>query len=61
MKNIAIVCDVMKSDLISIVDSKNINNIDFIFLEQQLHNTPDLMRKRLQEEIAKRSIAGEEM
>ncbi|MBM3709132.1 MAG: DUF1638 domain-containing protein [Actinobacteria bacterium] len=53
MKNIAIVCDVMKSDFKRITESKNIDNLDFIFMEQQLHNTPDIMRKRLQEEIDK--------
>jgi hypothetical protein len=34
MKNIAIACDVMKNDFIRIVKNKNINNLDFIFLEQ---------------------------
>ena len=49
MKNIAIVCDVMKNDFKRVAKSKNINNLDFIFMEQQLHNTPDIMRKKLQE------------
>lgn len=53
MKNIAIVCDVMKNDFQKIVKSKDINNLDFIFMEQQLHNTPDIMREKLQEEINK--------
>ncbi|MCL5072433.1 MAG: DUF1638 domain-containing protein [Actinobacteria bacterium] len=53
MKNIAIICDVMKSDFMEIAEKKSLNNMDFIFMEQQLHNTPDLMRKKLQEEIDK--------
>ncbi|MBM3707873.1 MAG: DUF1638 domain-containing protein [Actinobacteria bacterium] len=53
MKNIAVVCDVMKNDFLGIVKSRNINNLDFIFMEQQLHNTPDIMRQKLQEEIDK--------
>ncbi len=51
MKNIAIVCDVMKQDLEKIVKNKKIENLDFIFMEQHLHNTPDIMRQKLQEEI----------
>jgi hypothetical protein len=53
MKNIAIVCDVMKNDLLKITKDKNIENLDFIFLEQHLHNTPDIMRQKIQEEIDK--------
>lgn len=56
MKNVAIVCDVMKNDFLKIAADKNINNIDFVFMEQQLHNSPDIMRKRLQEEIDKIDI-----
>lgn len=51
MKNIAIVCDVMKQDLERIVKNKKIENLDFIFMEQHLHNTPDIMRQKLQEQI----------
>ena len=50
MKNIAVVCDVMKSDLIRLNDL-NHNGLDFIFLEQHLHDHPDKMREKLQEEI----------
>lgn len=53
MKNIAVVCEVMKNDFIKMSKIKKDNNLDYIFLEQQLHNTPDIMRKRLQEEIDK--------
>ena len=53
MKNIAIACEVMKDDFIKMSKIKKDNNLDYIFLEQQLHNTPDIMRKRLQEEIDK--------
>lgn len=52
MKNIAIVCDVMKSDLTEREDIDS-SNTDYIFMEQQLHNTPNIMRIRLQEEIDK--------
>ena len=44
MKNVAIVCDVMKQDLEKIVETKKIQNLDFVFMEQYLHNTPDIMR-----------------
>lgn len=52
MKNIAIVCDVMKCDM---TEQKNINsnNTDYIFMEQHLHDRPEIMRKKLQEEIDK--------
>ena len=53
MKNVAIVCDVMKQDLEKIVKTKKIKNLDFVFMEQYLHNTPDIMRHKLQEEIDK--------
>jgi len=53
MKNIAVVCEVMKDDFIKMSKNKKDNNMEYIFLEQQLHNTPDIMRKRLQEEIDK--------
>lgn len=52
MKNIAIVCDVMKQDLENIVRNKKIENLDFIFMEQHLHNTPDIMRQKLQEQVS---------
>ena len=52
MKNIAIVCDVMKSDLTERKDIDS-SNTDYIFMEQQLHNRPGTMREKLQEEIAK--------
>ncbi|MCE5330178.1 DUF1638 domain-containing protein, partial [bacterium] len=58
MKNIAIVCDVMKSDFMEIAEKKSLDNMDFIFMEQQLHNTPDLMRKKLQEELDKIDSGG---
>ncbi len=51
MKNIAIVCDVMKQDLEKIVETKKIENLDFIFMEQHLHDTPDIMRQKLQDKI----------
>lgn len=53
MKNIAIVCDVMKGEFERITPDDNHNNLDFIFLEQHLHDTPDKMRKKLQDEIDK--------
>jgi len=53
MKNIAVVCDVMKEDLEKIVQDKKIKDLEFVFMEQHLHNTPDIMRKKLQEEIDK--------
>jgi len=52
MKNIAIVCDVMKQDFENIVRDKKIENLDLIFMEQHLHNTPDIMRQKLQEQIS---------
>ncbi|MCL5071848.1 MAG: DUF1638 domain-containing protein [Actinobacteria bacterium] len=59
MKNIAIVCDVMKSDFLELAKKKNLDDMDFIFMEQQLHNTPDIMREKLQEEIDKIDSKGE--
>ncbi len=53
MKNIAIVCDVLKNDLERIIKDKYINDLDLVFMEQQLHNTPEIMREKLQEEINK--------
>ncbi|MHB8276181.1 MAG: DUF1638 domain-containing protein [Candidatus Humimicrobiaceae bacterium] len=50
MKNIAIVCDVMKNEFTRYKDEEE-NNLDCIFLEQHLHNTPDIMNKKLQEAI----------
>lgn len=50
MKNVAIVCDVMRSDLTRL-NNLNHNDMDFIFLEQHLHDKPDKMREKLQEEI----------
>ncbi len=52
MKNIAIVCDVMRSDL---TERKDIDqgNTDYVFMEQHLHDRPEIMRKKLQEEIDK--------
>jgi hypothetical protein len=53
MKNIAIVCDVMKGELERIKSLKKLDNLDIVFLEQHLHDTPDRMREKLQEEIDK--------
>ncbi len=50
MKNLAIVCDVMKDEFTRYKNEAG-NNIECIFLEQHLHNTPDLMNKKLQEII----------
>lgn len=50
MKNIAIVCDVMKNEFTRYKNEAG-NNLECIFLEQHLHNTPDIMNKRLQEVI----------
>ncbi len=50
MKNIAIVCDVMKDEFKK-YEAEAGNNLDCIFIEQYLHNTPDLMNKKLQEAI----------
>ena len=52
MKNIAIICDVMRSELERIKGEEN-GSIDYVYLEQHLHDTPDKMRERLQEEINK--------
>jgi len=50
MKNIAIVCDVMKDEFTRYKEEKD-SNLECIFLEQHLHNTPDIMNKKLQEAI----------
>jgi len=50
MKILAIVCDVMKNEFIKYGAAAE-NNIDCIFIEQYLHNTPDLMTIKLQEAI----------
>lgn len=50
MKNMAIVCDVMKDEFMKYKENKE-NNIDCIFIEQHLHNTPDVMTVKLQEAI----------
>jgi hypothetical protein len=50
MKNIAIVCDVMKNEFMKYKDAEE-NNLDCIFVEQYLHNTPDIMTVKLQEAI----------
>ncbi len=50
MKNIAVVCDVMKNEF-TMYKNKADNNLECIFLEQHLHNTPNIMNKRLQEVI----------
>ena len=50
MKNLAIVCDVMKNEFIKYGAAEE-NNLDCVFMEQHLHNTPDLMRVKLQEAI----------
>jgi len=50
MKNLAIVCDVMKNEFIKYGAAEE-NNLDCIFMEQHLHNTPDLMTVKLQEAI----------
>jgi len=50
MKNLAIVCDVMKNEFMKYKEAKE-NNIDCIFIEQHLHNTPDVMTVKLQEAI----------
>lgn len=50
MKDIAIVCDVMKDEF-ERLKKEGRNGIDYIFVEQYLHNTPDRMRERLQQEI----------
>lgn len=52
MKNVAIVCDVMKSELERLKALEH-NSIDYVYMEQHLHDTPDKMRERLQEEIDK--------
>lgn len=48
MSNLAIVCDVMKGEFDRF--KKNDSKIlDYVFLEQHLHDNPDKMRKKLQE------------
>lgn len=56
MKNIAIVCDVMQNEFKKYENEAD-NNLDCIFIEQHLHNTPDIMNKKLQEAID--SVGGE--
>lgn len=56
MKDIAIVCDVMKNELERFKDKEK-SNMDYVFMEQHLHDTPEKMKARLQEEIDK---VGEE-
>jgi hypothetical protein len=53
MKNIAIVCDVMKGEFERMKGLRKTDNLDVVFLEQHLHDTPDKMRVKLQEEIDK--------
>ncbi len=53
MKNIAIVCDVMRGELQNLKKELPEDNLDLIFLEQHLHDKPNRMRDRLQEEIDK--------
>ncbi|MGM0366851.1 MAG: DUF1638 domain-containing protein [Actinomycetota bacterium] len=53
MKDIAIVCDVMKDELQNIKKGLASDNMDYIFMEQHLHDTPNKMRARLQKEIDK--------
>jgi len=48
MKSIVIACDVMKNNLLSLNDK-----LDYVFLEQRLHDTPKKMNELLQEEIDK--------
>jgi len=50
MKNIAIVCDVMKDEFTRYKNDTD-NSLECVFLEQHLHNTPDVMNKKLQEVI----------
>lgn len=52
MKNLAIVCDVMKNEFEEF-KRQNHNDLDCAFMEQHLHDTPDTMRVKLQEEIDK--------
>ena len=56
LKDIAIVCDVMKNELERFKDKEQ-SNMDYVFMEQHLHDTPEKMKARLQEEIDK---VGEE-
>jgi len=51
MKDIAIVCDVLKDAFEKLKKELSHNHMDYIFLEQHLHDTPDKMRKKLQETI----------
>ena len=52
MSNLAIVCDVMKGEFDRF--KKNDSKIlDYVFLEQHLHDNPDKMREKLQGEIDK--------
>ena len=52
MKNLAIVCDVMKNESEEF-KKHNYANLDCVYMEQHLHDTPDIMRVKLQEEIDK--------
>jgi len=51
-KDIAIVCEVMRGELEKLTADGS-SDMDFIFVQQHLHDTPDKMRARLQEEIDK--------
>ncbi len=52
MKNLAIVCDVMKNEF-ERFKKEDQDGLDCVYMEQHLHDTPDTMRVKLQEEIDK--------
>ena len=41
MKSIAVLFEVMKNDFIKMSKTKKCKNLEYIFLEQQLHNTKE--------------------
>ena len=43
MKNLAIVCDIMKNEF-ERFKKEGHDNLDCVFMEQHLHDTPDIMR-----------------
>lgn len=52
MKNLAIICNVMRGELEKFKEEKP-DHLDCVYLEQHLHDTPDIMREKLQTEIDK--------
>ena len=52
MENIIIACDNLKDEIESILKESNID-MDILYITSQLHNTPNKLKEKLQEEIDK--------